>query len=327
MKKPLSVLRLLLILPLSLAIASYATDIAEELLEDYYFGAPHVLIDSSRDGGAWWSPQPFIPGVFDPGLDHQGKALADYLRSLGMDVTELPRPFAISPELLEGFDVVVRVNAYPKSAYTPEEIAAYRQYVGEGGPLILLADFADADDPDTLALAFGLDLRGSLTGFVDQFSEHPITSGLQALRYPAGSVLVDEPPARTTELGFIGDETAMGLTYYGYGQIFFMGDIAAVTFAEQPLTQNLVVWFLTAEGLAAQVLQAGLEPEAEKALLNFLDAALRSLDRGHMRSYVNQLDAFINKVEALERSGRIDPAAAESLIGSTLTLIYSVTPG
>lgn len=327
MRTQLHFLRVLLILPLSLAIAVYATDIAEELLEDYYFGAPDVLIDASRDGGTWWSPQPFTPGVFDPALAHQGKHLADFLRSLGMDVTELPRPFTITPDLLESFDLVVRANAYPKSAYTADEIEAYRQYVAEGGRLILLADFTEFNQADVLALAFGLDLRGSVTGVVDQFAEHPITSGVQSLWYPAGSVLVSEPPAQTTELGFIEGETAMGLTYSGHGQIFFMGDIAAVTFAEQPLVKNLVVWFMTAEGLAAQVAMASLSPQSEQSLLHFLDAAQKAVDRGRMHSYVKQLDAFINKIEALERSGRIDAAAADALIASALTLIYNVTPG
>jgi len=319
-------LKLLLILPLSLAVAVYVTDIAQALLEDYYFGAPHVLIDSSRDGGSWWHPQPFTPGVFDPALPHQGKSLADFLQSLGMEVTELPRPYTITPELLESFDLVVRANSWPKWAYTADEIDAYQQYVAEGGPLILLADFTEFNQADVLALAFGLDLRGSITGYVDQFVEHPITAGVQPLRYAAGSVLVAEPPEHTTELGFIEGQTAMGLTRLGYGQIFFMGDSHAVTFAEQPLVQNLVVWFLTVEGLAAQVGMAGLPPQAEQSLLHFLDAAQKALDRGHMHSYVKQLDAFINRIEALERSRRIDPATADSLIGSALTLIYSVTP-
>lgn len=326
MKNPLNIPKLLLVVPLSLAIASFAADIADELLEDYYFGSPRVLIDSSRDGGAHWFPQPFAPGVFDPDLEHQGKELADFLRSLGMEVTELPRPYVITPDLLDSFDLVVRVNAWPKSGYTPDEIDAYQEYVAEGGALILLADYAEEGDSDALALAFGLDMQGSISGYVDQFAEHPITSGVQGLRYPAGSVLVGDAGQPITELGFIDGETALGLTQYYYGQVFFMGDAYAVTRAEQPLTGNLLVWFLTAQGLAAKVSEAGLDPQAEEALLNFLDAASRALDRGHMRSYVNQLDAFINKIEALERSRRIEAATAESLIGSTMTLIESVTP-
>lgn len=47
-----------------------------------------VLVDASKDGGVWWFPQ---ADSFDPGEGHQGKALADHLRRLGYEVTELGR--------------------------------------------------------------------------------------------------------------------------------------------------------------------------------------------------------------------------------------------
>ena len=71
-------------------------------------GQPLVLVDASRDGGVWWFPQPPAGTVtFDPNRDHQGKALADYLRSEGFQVTELPRPFTVSSELLLQFQFVI----------------------------------------------------------------------------------------------------------------------------------------------------------------------------------------------------------------------------
>jgi len=321
MSKVISFTKIFLIIPLALAIASYATVITQELLDDYYYSGPHVLVDASRDGGTWWSPQSEENGGFNPDLDHQGKYLADYLRSLGMHVTELPRPFIITAELLNDFHLVVRANAVPKNSYGPDEIDAYQQYVANGGSLILLADFTSLDDPDQLALNFGLNLQGNLTASVDSFTEHPITSGVQPFMFSAGSVLVEDPPADTIELGFIGPQTAMGLLPYGFGQIFFIGDIAEVTFARQPLTENLFVYFLTIEGLASQVLFADLDADAESGLLDKLEAALKSHDNGRLIPMNNQLQAFINQVEALRLSGRVDSVVADQLIGTAINLM------
>ncbi|MDH3902273.1 MAG: hypothetical protein OEU84_16835 [Xanthomonadales bacterium] len=321
MNKVVSFTKIFLIIPLALAIASYATVVSQELLDDYYYSGPKVLVDASRDGGTWWAPQWEEEGGFNPDLYHQGKHLADHLRSLGMRVTELPRPFNITAELLNDFDLVIRANAYPKNSYDPDEIDSYQQYVANGGALILLADFTSTDDPDQLALNFGLNLQGNLTATVDSFTEHPITSGLQPFVFHAGSILVEDPPTDTLELGFIGSHTAMGLLPYGFGQIFFIGDTAEVTFARQPLTENLFVYFLSIEGLASQVLFADLDADAESGLLDKLEAALSSHDDGRLIPMNNQLQAFINQVEALRLSGRVDSVVADQLIGSAINLM------
>lgn len=321
MNKVISFVKVFLIIPLALVIASYATVISQELLDDYYYSGPRVLVDASRDGGTWWSPQWEEEGGFNPDLYHQGKALADYLRSLGMRVTELPRPFIITTELLNEYDLVVRANASPRNSYSSDEIEAYQQYVVDGGPLILLAEFSNLGDPDQLALSFGLNLQGNLTALVDSFTEHPITSGVQPFIFTAGSVLVEDPPPDTIELGFIGTQTAMGLQPYGFGQIFFIGDTAEITFAQQPLTENLFVYFLTIEGLASQVLYADLDADAESGLLDKLEAALSAQDDGRLIPMDNQLQAFINQVEALRLSGRVDNVVADQLIGIAITLM------
>ena len=49
---------------------------------------------------------------FDPDQSHQGKHLADYLRSQGYTVTELPRPTVITSELLAQYDHVIRANQF-----------------------------------------------------------------------------------------------------------------------------------------------------------------------------------------------------------------------
>ena len=56
-----------------------------------------ILIDASHDGGVWWFPQ---ANVFSSTKDHQGKALADYLRSKGFDVDELPRGTTVTSDIL-----------------------------------------------------------------------------------------------------------------------------------------------------------------------------------------------------------------------------------
>lgn len=321
MSKVTNFAKITLIIPLAFVIASYASVISQELLDDYYYSVPRVLVDASRDGGLWWYPQPFIDDVFDPDLDHQGKHLADYLKSLGMEVTELPRPFTITAELLNDYHLVVRAAAIPSNSYSQDEIAAYQQYVANGGSLILLAGSTDLDDPDSLALSFGLNLQGALTAVVDSFAKHPITSGVQPFFFSAGSVLVEDPPLETIELGFISSQTAMGLLPYGFGQVFFIGDSFEVVFAQQPLTENLFVYFLSIEGLASQVLLADLDADAESGLLDKLEAALESYDEGRLKPMNNQLQAFINQVEALRRSGRLDSTVADPLIGTAITLM------
>jgi hypothetical protein len=66
----------------------------EQPFADNYLGwlgvtaGDKILVDASYGGGMWWSPQDY---PFDENLPHQGKALADYLKSLGCSVTELAR--------------------------------------------------------------------------------------------------------------------------------------------------------------------------------------------------------------------------------------------
>jgi len=315
--------RITLIILLALAVSGYASIIVQELLDDYYYyySAPRILVDSSRDGGAWWFPQTSTVGGFDPDLDHQGKPLADYLRSQGLEVTELPRPFEITPELLEDYHLVVRPSAYPRDGYSPEEIAAYQQYVANGGMLVLLSWRIAPEHPDLLALGFGIDLQGEVTGLVDRFTEHFITSGIRFFSFVAGSVVAGDLPPYTTELGFIGPETAMGLSSYGLGQVFFLGTTYVIVSAQQPLTENVFKYFLTFEGLGSQVLQADLDEDAESGLLDKLEAAIKSHDDEKYRTMDNQMQAFINQVEALRLAGRLDNAVADQLIGATLNLM------
>ena len=60
-------------------------------------------------------------------MDHQGKGLADYLRSLGYHVDELPRGAVITNELLTNYSKIIRGPAF--FDYTDEELAAYKNFM------------------------------------------------------------------------------------------------------------------------------------------------------------------------------------------------------
>ena len=74
-----------------------------------------VLVDASKDGGVWW---------FRQNNKYQGKTAADSMRSRGWEVVELPKGKVITPELLKGFDIVIRPTAY--FPYAQSEEIAYK---------------------------------------------------------------------------------------------------------------------------------------------------------------------------------------------------------
>src|SRR4051812_16837478 len=93
-----------------------------------------VLIDPTHDGGTWWYPQSSTAG-FVPTSPHQGRALADYLRSKGYVVTELGRGTTISPDSLLTYAVVLRAVYYYDAThpgYSADDIAAYRKVISCG---------------------------------------------------------------------------------------------------------------------------------------------------------------------------------------------------
>ncbi|TMQ24046.1 MAG: hypothetical protein E6J90_09210 [Deltaproteobacteria bacterium] len=215
----------------------------------------HVLVDASRDGGVWWFPQ---AGPFLPGAPHQGKALADHLRSLGHSVVELPRPTVITPALLADFNLVIRVAG--NGAYAAPEIAAYDAWVNAGGGLLLLAEHHPGDG---LASHFGLTWKGITRGqrMLSTFAPHPITVGVGPLFYGAGSGLVAHPPSASVigrlsagtfldlnddaikEPGEPAAPAGLGVMRVGKGKIVFCGDSNLWEQVPQPLTRNTLHWF------------------------------------------------------------------------------------
>jgi hypothetical protein len=215
----------------------------------------HVLIDASRDGGVWWFPQ---AGPFDPFSPHQGKALAQYLRSLGHKVVELPRPYKIASALLAGYDVVVR--AVGCGGYARTELAAYVNYVKNGGNLLLLAEHGPSDQ---LALKFGLEFAGATRGenLLSNYVSHPLTDQVGPLFYSCGGGLRRHPRGaailgRLSNLSFLdldgngmqdpGEPSAppvLGAMIYGEGRVVFCGDANLWQMVPQPLVDNLMRWF------------------------------------------------------------------------------------
>lgn len=212
-----------------------------------------VLIDASRDGGAYWFGDPA----------YQGRPLADYLRGRGFDLTELRPPTEITGELLAPYDLVIRTSEY--GGYALAERDAYRSWVEGGGALLLLSDYQRYGERDRLAETFGILLRGVTVGenVIDLFAPHPITQGVQPLSYVVGSAFLSVPPSGEalaslsvkTFLDMDDDgiydpgerigPAVLGRMPYGSGEIVFCGDTNMWETVPQPLLDNTIAWLLT----------------------------------------------------------------------------------
>ena len=216
----------------------------------------HILVDASRDGGVWWFPQ---TGPFNPAADHQGRALAEFLRSLGHKVTELPRPYTITTELLADYDIVIRAVGF--GDYEETEITAYLAYVQKGGNLLLLADHSTTD---ALAMSLGLQFEGATRGenLLTNFVAHPITQGVGTVFYNCGSGLTSYPVTAqilgklsslsyldlnnngVQDLGEPSEPPVLGAMTYGKGRIVFCGDTNLWEMVPVPLTNNVLQWLI-----------------------------------------------------------------------------------
>lgn len=221
-------------------------------------GQPRILVDASRDGGVWWFPQ---AAPFSGTADHQGKALADSLRAGGYVVEELPRPFTITNTLLRSYDIVIRANGF--GGYSIAEISAYRDFVEDGGRLLLLSDHYLYAPPDGVALGFGIQFAGITRGEnrITAFTVHPITAEVTPLTYMVGSGIVAQPAAaqivaRLSDASYLDlnknnvrdstDITApavLGVLSVGSGRIVFSGDTNLWEQVPRPLLHNVLSWF------------------------------------------------------------------------------------
>ena len=206
-----------------------------------------ILVDASKDGGAWWFPQG--PGGFSEINHHQGKALADYFRNLGYQVDELPRGAIITSELLDKYSKVIRPSAF--FSYSNAEIAAYTSFLNRSSALLLVSDHMTNTVNDQLSASLGLVFEGTYWGPITSIQPHAITSGITSLNYIAGSVIKSWDPSKITVLGHLniqsGNEirvaAAMGIVNHPSSKIFFIGDITDVLLhVSQPLISNLNNW-------------------------------------------------------------------------------------
>lgn len=219
-----------------------------------------VLIDASHDGGGWWFPQSDNSG-FSADQDHQGKALADYLRELGYTVTEVGRGTKITSATLGKYDKVIRAGKF--GTYSESELKAYEEYVSKGASLILISEYLRHGARDKLAEQLGITFIGMAKEVVSSYADHPITKNANPMYYNAGSVILDTQSNKNIEvLGWLPENTlieyqngriaenvinpegvaVMGILHHPQSKIFFIGDINCLESMPQPLVSNLVQW-------------------------------------------------------------------------------------
>jgi hypothetical protein len=218
----------------------------------------NILVDASKDGGVWWFPQSPLTG-FSETDDHQGKYLADYLRSLGFTVDELPREATITDQLLEKYSRIIRVAAF--FPYSDDEIEAYKKFLKKPGAILLMQDHLSYAANDKLSELLGLTFRGAVEGTITNFTAHEITAGIGDLPFIAGAVVTNsENNPNIVVLGSLdnytvlnnsdpfsspnnGSAAVMGVVKnFPNTRIFFIGDGNGIEMVPQPLTQNLVKW-------------------------------------------------------------------------------------
>lgn len=204
-----------------------------------------ILVDASKDGGAWWFPQ---YGSYSANIDHQGKALADYLRGLGYQVDELPRGATITTAVLNNYSNVIRAVGF--FDYAPAELDAYKSFLSRQTSLLLVNDHMTNTQNDALSAYLGLNFEGAHWGPVTSFQSHAITAGVTSIPYIAGSVVRNWDPSKITVLGSLpltgglpgSAVAAMGIVNQPSSRIFFIGDIGGIEQVHQPFVSNLTKW-------------------------------------------------------------------------------------
>ncbi len=218
-----------------------------------------ILVDASKDGGVWWFPQEPATG-FSEADAHQGKALADYLRSHGYRVDELPRGAVITKELLAKYARIIRAPAF--FPYAEEEIAAYKQFLNKPGAILLMQDHLMYTTNDKLSELLGLEFKGAVDGIISTVDATEIAGGT-SLPYIAGAVVtntINNP--NITVLGILKkddyiilnnkdpyegggrrDAPVMGVVNnYPLTRIFFYGDGSGIICPPQTFSENLGQW-------------------------------------------------------------------------------------
>lgn len=201
-----------------------------------------ILIDASKDGGVWWFPQ---VGPFSSTDNHQGKNLADYLRSLGYYVDELGRGTVVTSAILNNYTNVIRCGGYRN--YTADELAAYESFLSRSTSLLLLQDHLANFTNDQLSAQLGLNFEGVQGGTITSFAQHEVTTGVSSFPYMEGSYIKNPDASKITVIGSLqlssGENyCVMGIVKHPNANIFFIGDVNGLEQTPQPFTSNLTDW-------------------------------------------------------------------------------------
>ena len=203
-----------------------------------------ILVDASHDGGGWWAPQ-WVGSGFNPALHHQGKGLADLLRSMGYPVDELPSYTLITDSILRQYDKVIRAGAY--GAYQPGELAAYNNFLQRRSSLLLISEYRQNPlDIDELAESLGVHFRGKYYDSVKHYVSHATTLNATPFYFNAGSVVSNESTNPQIQiLGRLNNSTGpgvMGILNHPTSKIYFLGEINGLQTIPQPFTTQLFKW-------------------------------------------------------------------------------------
>lgn len=204
------------------------------------YSCNNILVDASHDGGVWWYPQ---SGSFNSEAAHQGQLLANYWRSKGYRVDEIPRGLVVTDEVFQNYAVIVRAGVY--RSYQEKEITSYKNALDNGITLLLLADHSASDQ---LSEQLGVVFSGktSANGTVSKFQSHPIVKNVKSVPYIAGSVISNVASnSNIVPLGWLLEESelpVMAIVKHPHASIFALGDVNSLEVVPQPLTDNLLSW-------------------------------------------------------------------------------------
>ena len=208
--------------------------------DNYIVNSKKILIDASHDGGTWWFPQSINTG-FSNTNPHQGKALADYLRSKGFIVDELPGYTPITSTLLQQYDKIIRAGGY--GVYTAPEFNAYENFLKGKSSLFLISEFQRSGETDLLAQRIGIDFNGTYSGLVNLYAPHNITAGAVPFYYNAGSIVTNSSTNPEIQiLAWLDNNINLpvgGILKHPNSKIFFLGEINGIEKLPQPFINNI----------------------------------------------------------------------------------------
>jgi hypothetical protein len=205
------------------------------------YACTNILIDASRDGGAWWYPQ---AEDFNAAAEHQGKRFAELLRQNGFRVDEMPRTKTISDDVLKNYAVIIRTDG---TVYGTDEIQAYHKKVSEGVTLLLLADHHKFERTDGLAQSFNVSFTAVVDGKISKLVSNPFTNNTGSLSYMVGSFISNaQQNSDILPVGWLADGSVVMAKYqHEKSEIFLMGDVNTLEFNPEPFVENLTTWIQT----------------------------------------------------------------------------------